>query len=415
VTLETVTEKRRFVPERRHETTESHPHRVRRRWLRKLIPAGLVLAAAAGVYYIAKLPNPAQDPPAVEIPPVNVSVMHVTAAPEMADTVTLSAVVEPDYVVRVAAEVAGRIERWGERRSGAEWLGREYAAGTTVLEGEPVTEYAAGTTVLEGEPVTQGDVILHLNTDLLQARHDRAAAQYDFDEREWRRILNLSENGATTANELADARAKRDISKAALDEVARQLERAVIAAPMNGVLNKQLMKIGEYASPGDRVAEIVKLDIMKVVVDVPERDAPYLKIGDMATILTGPPRAAETTGRISYISELAHEGSRTTRVEIAVENRGQLLRSGQIVRTRLTRRMLNDVIMIPLGAVIPLEQGKLVYVVKDGRAERRDVELGFIRARDVQAVSGLQAGDVLIVEGHRYVGPGQAVRIVGEE
>jgi membrane fusion protein (multidrug efflux system) len=331
---------------------------------------------------------------------VNVCVMHVTAAPEMADTVTLSAVVEPDYVVRVAAEVAGRIERWGERRTGTEWLGREYAAGTTVLEGEPVTE---------------GDVILYLNTDLLKARYDRAAAQYEFDEREWRRILNLSESGATTANELADARTKRDISKAALDEVTRELERAVIVAPMNGVLNKQVMKIGEFASPGDCVAEIVKLDIMKVVVDVPERDTPYLKIGDTATILTGPPHEGEMTGKISYISELAHEGSRTTRVEIAVENRRQLLRSGQIVRTRLTRRILHDVIMIPLGAVIPLEEGKLVYAVKDGRAARRDVELGFIRARDVQAVSGLQPGDVLIVEGHRYVGPGQAVRIVGEE
>jgi membrane fusion protein (multidrug efflux system) len=400
VTPEMVTEKRRFVPQRRHDTSELRPPRARRKWLPKLIPGGLVVAALGAVYGVARLPSAAPDAPAIEVPPVNVSVMHVTAAPELADTVTLSAAVEPDYVVHVAAEVAGRIEKWGERRTASEWLGREYAAGTTVLEGEAVTE---------------GDVILYLNTDLLKARYDRAAAQYEYDEREWRRILDLSESGATTTNELADAKAKRDISKAALDEVARQLERAVIVAPMSGVLNKQVMKIGEYATPGDGVAEIVKLDIMKVVVDVPERDTPYLKIGDTATILIGPPHEGEMTGNISYISELAHEGSRTTRVEIAVENREQLLRSGQIVRTRLTRRVLHDVIMIPLAAVIPLEEGKLVYVVKDGRAERRDVELGFIRARDVQAVSGLEPGDVLIVEGHRYVGPGQAVRIAGEE
>jgi len=401
VTLETATEteKSGFVPQRPHELSEVHPRQARRPWLRKLIPAALIVLAVAGVYCIAMLPKAADDTPPIEIPPVNVSVMPVTAVPEMPDSVTLSAVVEPDYVVRVAAEVAGRIEKWGQRRSDAYWLGRHYPAGTTVLEGEPVTE---------------GDEILYLNTDLLKARFDRAVAQYEFDEREWRRILNLSETGATTTNELADARTKRDMSKAVLEEVTRQLERAVIVAPISGVLNKQCMKIGEYASPGERVAEIVKLDIMKVVVDVPERDAPYLKIGDLATIFTGPPREAELTGKISYISELAHAGSRTTRVEIAVENRNQLLRSGQIVRTRLTRRMLQNVIMIPLGAVIPLEDGKLVYIVKDGKAERRDVQLGFIRAREVQAVSGLEPGDLLIVEGHRYVGPGQAVRVVGE-
>ncbi|MBU0617299.1 MAG: hypothetical protein KKI02_06265, partial [Planctomycetes bacterium] len=121
------------------------------------------------------------------------------------------------------------------------------------------------------------------------------------------------------------------------------------------------------------------------------------------------------TGQVSYISELADELTRTTRVEITVGNPEHRLRSGQIIRARLTRRVLTDVIMIPLGSVIPLEQGRVVYVANDGQAERREVELGLIKGRSVRILSGLKAGDRVIVAGHRYVGPGQPVTVVEQQ
>jgi membrane fusion protein (multidrug efflux system) len=85
------------------------------------------------------------------------------------------------------------------------------------------------------------------------------------------------------------------------------------------------------------------------------------------------------------------------------------LRSGRIVRVRLTRRVLTDVIMIPLQAVIPLDEEQAVYVVANGTAQRRVVELGFMKGWQVQVRRGLSAGDRLIVSGHRFVAPGQPV------
>jgi membrane fusion protein (multidrug efflux system) len=206
-----------------------------------------------------------------------------------------------------------------------------------------------------------------------------------------------------------------EVSKAVLDEAAAQLERTTIVAPISGTLNRLPMEIGEYASPGDCVAEIVDVTRVKVVVEVPERDVHFLHIGDLARVFVRAPQDGAFTGSISYISELADDVTRTTRLEIAVDNDDRALRSGQIVRARLTRRVLNDVIMIPLNAVIPLENGKAVYVVSGDRtAERRLVELGFIKGRKVQIKSGLQEQDRLIVAGHRYVGPGQPVSVVEE-
>jgi RND family efflux transporter MFP subunit len=369
----------------------------RRLWTRVAVPAGLLLIAAVLVGVVALIQPHQKAAPVREAAPVNVQVERVAALPELADTFDITAVVEPNRVVKVAAEVPGRIERFGRRSRDVTWRGR-------VIPRESVVD--------EGEPVTAGEPLVHLNQDLLQARFTRAQAQFEYDEREYRRILDLYERGNTSKSELDDARTKRDVSRATLDEAARELERTTIAAPISGILNRLPRELGEYAKSGDIVAEIVDLDPVKVVVDVSERDVPYLSVGNRATVLLSNGEPQERTGDLTYINAIADEGTRTTRVEITVANDDYRLHSGQIVKARLTRRVLKDVIMVPLESVIPLEEGMIVYVARDGAAERRDVTLGFIKGRRVRALSGLTPGDLLIVTGHRYVGHGQRVTIV---
>jgi membrane fusion protein (multidrug efflux system) len=108
-------------------------------------------------------------------------------------------------------------------------------------------------------------------------------------------------------------------------------------------------------------------------------------------------------------------------MEITLKNEERLLRSGQIVRVRLTRQILKDAILIPLLAVIPMEDGMAVYVVnspegvpKTTQAERRQVELGTIKGDRIQVTAGLEAGDKLIIAGHRFVAPGQKVNVIAE-
>jgi len=80
----------------------------------------------------------------------------------------------------------------------------------------------------------------------------------------------------------------------------------------------------------------------------------------------------------------------------------------------MLRRVIDEAILIPLGSVISLETGYRVYVVQDGNAQPRDVKLGMLKGRDVQVTAGLSRGDKLIIRGHYYVGPGQAVRVIGQ-
>ncbi len=405
------------------ETRESEVEHIPacRGWWSRLIPTALVVTAVVLIALIAMMPDETPPPPATEVPPINVKVLRIQAVPELPDTLDLTAVVEPDRVVRVAAEVAGRIEKFGDRPQRAAGLSPR---GDTDIDAAPLTDghprgsksAARGATVQEGDPIARGDPIVHLNKDLLQAGFKREQAQFEYDQREYRRLLDLFEREASSKTELDDARTRRDVSKAVLEEAAAHLERAAIVAPISGTLNRLPMEIGEYVSSGDCVAEIVDIARAKIVVDVPERDVHYLHVGDVAKIFLRTPQPRELAGEIAYISELADEHTRTTRLEIMVDNHDHALRSGQIVRARLTRRVLTNAIMIPLSAVIPLENDKAVYIVNDDdRAERRLVELGFIKERSVRILSGLATGDRLIVSGHRYVGPDQPVAVVEEQ
>jgi len=350
-------------------------------WLRRnAVKAIIILAAIAGLTVIMKMPVKKREAPATEAPPVNVKVMTVTAEPELADTFDLPAVVEPNRIVTVSAEVNGRIERIPPE---------------------------------EGSKIRAGDLLIKLNTDLIQPEFESAKTQVERDQIEFDRMTNLVKENATTQRDLDNATSQLAISKARLEGIRARLERTSIFAPNAGVLNDLLVEEGEYVDPGKPVAQLVDTDTVKVVVEIPERDIAFFSIGEKAEIFVETKgQASSLAGTISFISELADTRTRTTRTEITLNNEQRLLRSGQIVRVRLTRRILKDAVLIPLLAVIPMEDSKAVYVVNSTQAKRREVEIGIIRDDQVQIISGLEPGDKLIIAGHRFVAPGQKVNIV---
>jgi len=353
-------------------------------WLRRnVIKAVIILVVIAILTAIMKMPVKKQEAPATEAPPVNVTVMTVTAEPELADTFDLPAVVEPNRIVTVSAEVNGRIERIPPD---------------------------------EGSKVRAGDLLIQLNTDLIRPEFESAKVQVERDQIEFDRMTNLVKENATTQRDLDNATSQLAISKARLEGIRARLERTSIFAPNAGVLNDLLVEEGEYVDSGKPVAQVVDTDTVKVVVEIPERDIAYFAIGEKADIFVDTKgQARSLVGTISFISELADSRTRTTRTEITLDNRQRLLRSGQIVHVRLTRRILKDAVLIPLLAVIPMESGKAVYVVNSTQAKRREVEIGIIRGDQVQITSGLEPGDKLIIAGHRFVAPGQKVNIVPEK
>ena len=348
-------------------------------WFRRNVLKAVIAAVAiAGVVLVGRLPEQDREPPTAPPPPVNVTVMAVPSE-DIVDTIELPAVVEPNRVVTVSAEFEGRIEQIPCK---------------------------------EGCEVRAGHLLVQLNADLIGPAVEIAKAQVDRDQIEYDRMKRLVDDDATSRRDLDDATTKLAISKAQLEEVTARLERTRILAPLDGVLNDLPVEEGEYVLVGAAVAEIVETNVVKVVVEVPERDIIFFEVDRQAEILVHTRDGDKwLDGNITFISELADQQTRSTRMEITVANEQGLVRSGQIVSVKLTRRVLKDAVMIPLLAVIPMEEGNAVYVVNSTEAKRQTVELGIIKGDRVQIKSGLKSGDRLIIAGHGFVAPGQEVNI----
>ncbi len=365
------------------QSPEIRTGKVSQGWLRRNAPKlVIILAVIAVLTVITKLPEQKWDAPPTAAAPVNVTVMNVVAEPQFADTFDLPAVVEPNRIVTVSAEVAGRIERIPLKK---------------------------------GNAMRTGDLLIQLNADLVRPEFEIAEAQVKRDQIEFDRITNLVKESATPRRDLDDAATRLAISKASIEEVRARLNRTRILAPTHGLLNNLFVEEGEYVQAGTAVAELVDTDTVKVVVEVPERDIAFFAIGQKTGIFVDVKGEEKSLmGTITFISELADAKTRSTRMEITLANKERLLRSGQIVLARLTRRILKNAILIPLLAVIPMENSKAVYVVNSAKAERREVELGVIKGDRIQVKNGLKLGDRLIIAGHRFVAPGQKVNIVSE-
>ncbi len=356
-------------------------------WFRRNITRAVIIIAAIAVLIVIVVIIPKRKKSAEPTPaaPVNVTVIKVDPEPQFYDTFDLPAVIEPNRIVTIAAEVEGRVER---------------------------IPFA------EGSRVKVGDLLVKLNEDIIRPQYEIAEAQLERDKIEFDRMKELVENDATSRSDLDNATAGLATSKAQLEQARARLERTSILAPISGVLNNIPIEEGEYVQLGMPVAEIVDTDSVKVVVDVPERDITFFEVGAEAEVFfTYQDREKSMTGKINFISEVADPQTRSTSMEIILNNEKGFLRSGLIVRVRLTRRVLKDAILIPLQAVIPMETGYAVYVVNSETAQRREVELRTmtIKGDRIQVTKGLEAGEKLIISGHRFVAPGQKVNVVEDK
>ncbi len=389
---------------RQGKTKYVSPSRKLKKLPRWLVP-GLVITG--GVLTVILLAVLLGKPTGIDAPSgrplVNVHVEQVVPVPVVEDVFQINGVVEPLRTVSIAAEVAGQVEGRGP----------------------------ADRPLEKGDHVEVGDIILRINTELLQADYNRYDAQRQFDEADLERVIELNRVRAATDREVEEARTRLQISQAAYESARAQLRRSTITSPIPGYVNSLPVEAGEYVTSGTVVADIVQDDPVKVIVHVPERNISYLKIGDTHRIvdkLGGSIFASNNNideshtweGTITFISATADTATHTTRIELTVPNprqSPQRLRAGQIVLARLLRQVHTDAIMVPLRVLIPQpmngQQRYVVFVEEDGIAQQRVVTPGQIRDDMVMIVGGdLEPGEMLITEGHRYIGPGQPVRIV---
>lgn len=264
-------------------------------------------------------------------------------------------------------------------------------------------------TVDVGDRVAAGKVLASIDTRALQQQLAEAEALYVQAEDRFDRAEGLYEKRSITKQAHTDAVAGRDVAAARLGSARLMLEKSEVKAPWTGRVASRHVEVGDYASPGQPLVELVQIDRLKVRAAAPAADVPYLALGSPVIVRVDAYPGEVFEGKLVRLGAELSSETRTLDVEAVLQNGDGRLRPGLFGQMRIDLRTLDEALLVPLASLVDFERERVVYVVSDGRASRRSVELGPVLGDRVVVVDGLEPGDRVVVGGQQRVAEGQAV------
>lgn len=267
-----------------------------------------------------------------------------------------------------------------------------------------------------------------------------AAAKVAFDlaERNFRRAEKLIESGDVSRSFYDEQRARRDQSReqyevalaqarqnyAAVD-VARtnvanaesqlalarkNLSYALIPAPIDGFVAERTADLGEYVSPQQKVATIVRTNPLRIKIDIPEQAISAVKVGQSVSVTTSAWPDKNFAGRIARIAPNVSAQSRTLTVEAEIENGSGALKPGQFATVRILQERNEPAVLVPARAVVTEAGVSRLFVIKDGHAEQRVIQTGQTEGDLIEVKNGVAADEQVATSGLERLSDGVAVK-----
>jgi RND family efflux transporter MFP subunit len=180
-------------------------------------------------------------------------------------------------------------------------------------------------------------------------------------------------------------------------EMARkQLDDTRILAPFDGAVQERRANIGEYLQIGSTVVVLVRTDPLRLRVEIPEREAARVRIGQQLRISVEGQREVFTS-EISRFSPAITELSRMLLIEADVPARG-LLRPGAFVRAEIITESESPALTIPPAALVTFAGVEKVFSVENGKVTEKFITTGDRSSGYIEILSGLKPGDVVVLE-----------------
>lgn len=278
--------------------------------------------------------------------------------------------------------------------------------------------------VAEGDAVRRGQTLVVLEDRELAAQAEAAEATLERTRTEAANLASrlernrgLLEAGAISPQALDDlesshraAEARAAEAEANLRLARRRQEKAVVRAPFDGRVGDRSFYVGDYVREGDVLMELVDDQPLRVELDLPEGYLGRVEQGSPVTVTARSQPGREIPGRVVFLSPRIDRTNRTLRIEAEVPNPGGLLKPGQFVDVEIELERRAAAVVIPEAAVVPRGGENLVFVVAGEVAELRPVELGERQPGRVEVLSGVEAGERVVVAGQQKIQDGASVR-----
>lgn len=306
------------------------------------------------------------------------AVSGIVAAPrEFVNVLSLSGSIEADEQVEIRSEVQGIAER-------------------IFFE--------------EGAKVAKGQVLVKINDIELRAQAGAAKTRQDLAGENERRAKLLLEKEAISREEYDIASADFKTMQSQTQLINAQIAKTSIRAPFSGTIGLRSISPGTYVTPETLIARLVNSSQVKITFSIPEKYASQVTPNSVISFTVGGTNE-KFEARIYAIEPAVEVNTRTLRVRAVAENKDGRLLPGTFANVALPLQKINDALLVPTEAIVPVQDGKKVFVARNGKAAAVVVETGTRTEKDILILNGIKPGDTIITTGVLTLKDGASVKV----
>ncbi|WP_425059336.1 Efflux pump periplasmic linker BepF [Sporomusa carbonis] len=305
---------------------------------------------------------------------------------------SLTGSVEGETSAIISAKIAGRIEQ------------------ILVEDGQPVS---AGQPLVRLESVELANAV-RSSSDAVQ----RAMANYENVEADYRRYQALYAQNAISKQTLDGAETKLKVAqadlstaKAALSTAEQQYDYSVVTAPVSGVVANRAAVIGQVVAAGGPLMSVESIGEVYAVVNIEQKDLGVVKPGMAAEITVDAYPDKVFAGTIEIMNPAAAVANRMYRTKIKIDNRENLLKPGMFVKVSIVTGQPVPVLAVPQAAIFQKQGLYYVYVLENGKAARRQVEIGSVLGDFIEIKTGLADQAQVITSNVNKLKDGDTVQV----
>jgi len=291
-------------------------------------------------------------------------------------------------------------------------------SGTATLEPRAESQVVAKTSgvalavlVEEGQQVRAGQPLVRLDPDRARLAVAQSEAQLRKLENTYQRAQKLVGQQMVSAADVDQLRYDVENMRAQHRLASLELSYTTVVAPISGVIASRSIKTGNFVQINTPIFRIVDTSRLEATLNVPERELATLRAGQPVTLVADALPGQQFSGHVDRIAPVVDSGSGTFRVVSGFDGAAQSLQPGMFGRIRIDYDQRANALVVPRLAL--LDDGEpAVFQVRDGKAVRVPVKVGYAEGAWVEIREGLSAGDQVVTAGKVALRDGTAVQVI---
>ena len=268
--------------------------------------------------------------------------------------------------------------------------------------------------VEEGDRVTKGQILAVIDAKRQRYDFNRSEAEVQIIQQELNRLNKMNNKEFISQDQMAKLEFNLQAAKAQRDLAELQVKESQITSPINGVVASRYVKTGNMAKEFQELFYVVNQDQLHGILHLPEQQLASLRVGQQASIIQQHQGTAAhiIDAKVLRISPIVDAQSGTFKVTLAVPNQDATLKAGMFTRVELKYDTHLDVLTVPYNALINQDNTQALYVIKDTKAQRREVTLGYRENNTVEILSGVEDGEQIVIRGQQNLKDQSLVEII---